>query len=188
MTRVPMLSLLAWLIAVFLIAGIVHISAIFLLPSVAAHDSYARLASAIQGRGFQPAAALAPVQDALPFTDPATTVTVCRFDLGAAPWRIRVDTDSEALTSLSFRARNGTVFHTLTDRAALRGRLDVFLGTTAQVDAAEAGDTDDGPAREVRLVSPSQVGLVFLRTMPASSAGLDALRRRVRDAVCQPAG
>ena len=188
MTRPSLTATIVWLLAVLMVAAIVHISSIFLLPSVAAQNAYARLSQGVDEPGFRILPVLEPGDASLPFTDPGTTLAVCRFDLGSGPWRIRVDIDSEALTSLSFRGRGGTVFHTLIDRAALRGRLDVFLGTAAQIDAAEANDTDDSPVREVRLAAPSPVGLVFIRAMASSPAGGAGLRRRMESAECRPAG
>ena len=188
MNRPSLAAAAVWCLAVLMIAGIVHVSSILLLPRVAGQDSYVRLSGATDAPGFKVLPGPAPADASLPFTDPGTTLAACRFDLGSSPWRIRVDIDNEALTSLSFRARNGTVFHTLTDRAALRGRLDVLLGTAAQVDAAEANDTDETPVREVRLVSPTPVGVVFVRAMASSVAGSGALRRRLEAAECRPAG
>ena len=187
MKRVSIAEILVWLVAVVLVAGIVHISSILLLPQVAARNSYVRLSSVAAPGGFRILPASAPGDESLPFTDPGAMLAICRFDLGAGPFRIRVDIDNEALTSLSFHSRRGDVFHTLTDRAALRGRLDVVLGTAAQVDAAEAADTEETPVKEVRLVSPSLTGLVVIRAMASSAAGIEALKRRIAAAECRPA-
>lgn len=175
------------MLAVLMIAGIVHISSILLLPSVATRNSYTRLSPLAPARGFAIMPAVKPGDESLPFTDPGAILAVCRYDLGAGPWRIRVDIDSEALTSLSFYSSSGLVFHTLTDRAALRGRLDVMLGTAAQVEAAEAADTDETPVNEVRLASSSRSGLVLIRAMAPSRAGAEPLMRRLKAAECGPA-
>lgn len=186
MKRVSIAEILVWLVAVLLVAGIVHISSVLLLPAVAARNSYVRLSSLAAPGGFRILPTPAPDDESLPFTDPGAILAICRFDLGASPFRIRVGIDNEALTSLSFHSRRGDVFHTLTDRAALRGRLDVVLGTAAQVDAAEATDTEESPVKEVRLVSPSQTGLVVIRAMASSGAGVDAVKRRIAAAECRP--
>lgn len=187
MKRVSIAEILIWLVAVLLVAGIVHISSVLLLPQVAARNSFVRLSSLTSSGGFRILPTPVPGDDALPFTDPGAILAICQFDLGGNPWRIRVGIDTEALTSLSFHSRRGDVFHTLTDRAALRGRLDVMLGTAAQIDAAEATDTDNAPVQEVRLVSPSQTGLVVIRAMASSEAGVDGLKRRIEAAECRPA-
>ena len=186
MKRVSIAEILVWLVAVVLVAGIVHISSILLLPQVAARNSYVRLSAPMPTPGFRILPTPAPGDESLPFTDPGAVLAICQFDLAANPWRIRVGIDNEALTSLSFHARRGDVFHPLTDRAALRGRLDVMLGTAAQIDAAEATDTENTPVREVRLVSPSQTGLVVIRAMASSEAGVDGLKRRIEAAECRP--
>ena len=185
-TRASLAEVMVWCLAVLMIAAIVHISSIFLLPSVAARDSFVRLTAVTASPGFTLLPSPTPGDESLPFADPGTILAACRYDLAASPWRIRVDIDSEAMTSLSFYGRKGTVFHTLTDRAALRGRLDVMLGTAAQVDAAEAADTEDVPVKEVRLVSPSQSGTVVIRAMASSRARERALRQRLEAAECRP--
>ena len=187
MRRVSIAESLVWLLAVLLVAGIVHISSVLLLPQVAARNSFVRLSPLAPPQGFRILPTPAPADESLPFTDPGVTLAICRFDLGASPWRIRVGIDSEALTSLSFHSRRGDVFHTLTDRAALRGRLDVVLGTAAQIEAAEATDTEDAPVKEVRLASPSQTGLVVVRAMASNAAGAEVLKQRIEAGECRPA-
>ena len=186
-TRASFAEGVVWCLAVAMVAVVVHVSSIFLLPSVAGRDSYVRLSAATASPGFVMLPPPKPGDESLPFTDPGVILAVCRYDLRASPWRVRVDIDSEALTSLSFYARKGTVFHTLTDRAALRGRLDVMLGTAAQVEAAEAADTEDVPVKEVRLVSPSPTGTVAIRAMASGGAGDRVLKQRLAAAECRPA-
>ena len=180
-------SALTWLLATILVAAIVHITSVFLMPALAQRDSYSRLAPMLDDTGFRTLPSATPGSEALPFTDPGVLLAACRFDLSKGPWRVRVAVDSEALTSLSFRSRTGAVFHVLTDRAALQGRLDVLLGTAAQIDAVEAADTDDAPTREVRLVAPATVGLVFMRSMAPSASGIGSLTRRISAADCRSA-
>ncbi len=187
MSRMSFREILTWLFATALVAAIVHITSIFLLPAVAQVDSYSRLAPLLnEDGGFRVLPGATPGSDALPFADPGTVLAVCRYDLRKGPFRVRIGIDNEALTSLSFRSRSGNVFHVLTDRAALRGRLDVLLGTAAQIDAAEAADTDDSPTRDVRLVAPTAMGLIFVRAMPPSADGMETLRRRLSAADCRP--
>lgn len=187
MSRMSLREALTWLLGTVLVASIVHITSVFLLPALAQMDSYSRLAPLLDGDGFRVLPAATPDAETLPFTDPGTVLAVCRYDLARGPWRVRIAIDSEALTSLSFRSRTGTVFHVLTDRAALRGKLDVLLGTVAQIDAAEAADSDDSPTREVRLVAPTTTGMVFVRAMPPSAGGMETLRRRLSAADCRTA-
>ena len=168
------------------VAGIVHVSSVLLLPVVASQNSFTRLSAMMpDGTGFHVLPAPRPGDTSLPFSDPGLITAACRFTLGASPWRVRIDIDGEALTSLSFYSRSGLVFHTLTDRAALRGRLDVLLGTAAQIDAAEAADTDDAPANEVRLLSPSRDGIVLVRAMAPSPTGDEAVKARIVRADCR---
>ena len=90
------------------------------------------------------------------------------------------------MVSLSFHGRTGAVFHSLTDRAALRGRLDVVVATADQIETIEAGDTDDAPPQDIRITSPAAQGFVLLRALPASPAGEARLRARIASTGCEP--
>lgn len=175
-----------WVLATALVAGTVHIASVFAMPRFAGRDAYARLASLTSDKGFSWIPAPRPGNSAIPFNDPGTLIAVCRYDLDAAPLRVRATAGAEDFSTLSFHARSGVVFHAVTERAALRGEIDILLGTAAQIAAIEAADSDEGPASEIRLQSPTRTGFVLLRAMPASAFGLGALRKRVEAAECAP--
>ena len=179
-------ALAVWSLAALLIAGIVHLASVLLMPTVASNDAYARLSTHTIAPGFNDISIVLG-DGALPFLDTAVELRACRYDLRVAPYRLRIDIDAEALTTMSFHSRTGIVFHTLTDRAALRGRLSVLVGTPAQIEAVEAADVDDTQTEEVRLVSPSTTGIILLRAMAPTDAGREALRRRLAKSVCAAA-
>ena len=183
--RIPSLAAATvWSMAGLLIAVVVHVSSVLLLPLLATQDAYAKLASVPANAGPQLLSSNAVV-NGLPFADRGTLLAACRFDLRASPLRVRLDIDRDALSTVSFHARNGVVFQVLTDRAAFQGRLDVLLGVPAQIDLAEAADTDEAPSEEVRLTAPSREGFVLFRGLASSPAQTAALRRRFAQAVCR---
>jgi uncharacterized membrane protein len=74
------------------------------------------------------------------------------------------------------------VFYAVTDRAAVRGSLDLVVMTRAQLDEALAGENEDDPTRDVRIVAPAETGLVVVRVLasrPSQRAEAEAVARAV---------
>jgi uncharacterized membrane protein len=55
------------------------------------------------------------------------------------------------------------VFFAVTDRAAVRGELQIVVLTQRQLDEALAQEDEDEPSRDVRIVAPRRVGFVIIR-------------------------
>jgi uncharacterized membrane protein len=182
-------AVFAWALAVFFVAGCVHLSSILLMPRLAPKDAFTRLADIEStGGGFAIVPPARPGKAAIPFADSATILAMCRYDLTKGPWRVRATVDDESMVSLSFHGRTGAVFHSLTDRAALRGHLDVVVATADQIETIEAGDVEDAPPQDIRITSPAAQGFVLLRAMPGSPAGEARLRARIAATGCAPEG
>ncbi len=179
-------SLLTWGAAALLVAAIVHLSSILLMPRLAGRDAYSRLAAYAPSSGFHLLPAPRPGASVTPFADPGTPVAVCRYDLAGGVWRLRGAVEEENMMTLTFYARPGVVFHTVGERAALGGRIDVTLGTATQIEAIEAADAEGVAPRDVRLIAPGVTGFVLVRAMPASPFDLDALRKRMEGIECAP--
>lgn len=177
---------LVWVVAILLVAGVVHLASILLMPRLAARDAYSRLTAFAPPTGFAIVPGPRPGATVTPFADPATILAVCRFDLGAGPLRVRGAADEDNLMTLGFYARPGVVFHTIGERAALRGRLDVLLGTAAQIEAIEAADAEGAAPLDVRLTAPAATGFVLARAMPASPWAAEGLRKRLAALECAP--
>jgi uncharacterized membrane protein len=176
----------AWGLAVILVAGCVHLSSILLMPRLAPRDAFTRLGVMEPSNGFTLLPAARPDDVRIPFADGATMLAICRYDLTEGPWRLRAVVDDESMLSLSFHGRGGSVFHSLTDRAALRGRLDVVVATADQIETIEANDTDDAPPSDIRITSPATQGFVLMRAMPGSPASEARMRARIEAMSCAP--
>lgn len=155
---------LALAVAIGLVlAGIVHISTVLSVPYLAKHSAYDRLAD---GLTMHKSALVTPAAaPSLPFSDPATVLAVCPFDLAKVPVRVRAPVGDHLLT-LSFLGSDGRIFYGLSDRAAQRGVIDLVLMTRAQLDEALRADAEDEVPRDVRLMSPVERGLVIVRVLP----------------------
>jgi uncharacterized membrane protein len=153
--------LLATLCGIVL-AGVVHIVIVLAAPRFAERDAFARLRNTITAQNAQIVAAPGAGGTWLPHPDPAVVVAACAFDLSAGP--MRVSTQTGALPqSVSLHAKGGSVFFAVTDRAAIRGELELVVMTRRQLDEALAEEDEDEPSRDVRIVAPRREGLAIVR-------------------------
>ncbi|MFT4097220.1 MAG: hypothetical protein QM651_08835 [Rhodoblastus sp.] len=173
---------LPWALGALFLAGIVHISSIFLMPRLAGNDAYVRLGGQIQGVTALPDAS---TTQSLPFQDQRAEYSVCHYDLDLGATRVRSNVTSDALVAISFHDRTGRIFYSTTDRAALRGRIDVRLLTARQLDAVEASDPEDQTPQELRLTPPTSMGFVLVRALIEQPGGRAAAQEAAKAVVCQ---
>ena len=199
--RPDLLSIGVGLLIVGLVAGFTHLVAILLLPQVATRDAYDLLVARSPKDSpakSSPAATdrvgamillppARPGDTLIPFRDPAAVQGLCFYDLGAAPMRIRTKVAEGRLLTLSFRTRDGRIFYSMTDRAALRGTIDIRLGTSAQLDlVAEGDDEDAGLPEELRLKAPALTGLVVATALVARPSERAEAEARIKAIECRP--
>lgn len=177
-------GLIPWLLACLMFAGIVHFSSVLLMPQVAPHDSYGRLAPFFAGGGLHALPLAEPGQEALPFLDPAFAYAVCGYDLADGPLRLRASFAAVPYVSLSFHSRRGLVFYSFTDRAASHGKIDVVVLSGAQLAQAEEQDTEDEPVQELRLLAPENHGFVLLRALALAPPDMPFAQARLAAVTC----
>ena len=172
----------ATLAIVVLTAALTHLSAILLLPEVAGKDAVSLLAA----RNKPNVMALLPsTPGVIPFTDPATVQGVCLFDLTKAPLRVRAKTEPGRLLTLSFRAADGRIFYSMTDRAALHDAIDIRLVTADQLKVIEAADNEDEALpSELRLQAPSTKGLLLVTALVARPSEAQDAAERIKVVSC----
>jgi uncharacterized membrane protein len=178
---------LPWAAATLLIAGIVHIVSILLMPSLAPRDAYARLLAAVGDAPMNKLVILppmAPGAEPLPFEDPAFAEAVCVYDLSKGLLHVTATADGEDLLGLSFHARAGRVFHAVTDRAAIKGKIDIVIGDERQMDALQS-ESDEGPPQEVRLTAPTKRGFVLVRSFAKRPSDQGRARERLDSVTCE---
>ena len=179
-----LLVALATLAVTVLTAGLTHFSAVLLLPEVASKDAVSLLA-AHGKRNEMALLAPQPGAGAAPFTDPATVQGACLFDLASAPLRVRAKTEEGRLLTLSFRASDGRIFYSMTDRAALHGTIDIRLVTAGQLKVIEAGDDEDEALpSELRLAAPAAKGLLLVTALVARPGERQDAEARVKAVSC----
>ncbi len=152
-----------FLAAVAVAAALVHLAVVLLVPVVASHDAYARLAKLGPAGATVALPRGAPDERRFPWNDPALAASVCRFDLSTGPIRVKAPVGRAGFASVSFHTRRGSVFYALTDRAATHGRMEAVIVTPAQLRVLVAHDDEDDPTQDLRVVSPTLEGFVIMR-------------------------
>jgi len=183
-----LLGRLPWLMAMLIVGAIVHIVSVLALPSLAPRDAFARLEALTPLNTFAPLPPTRPGAELLPFEDSAIASGVCRYDLAAGPLRLRAQVVADRLLAFTFYSRQGQIFYAMTDRAALRGAIDVRVVTAAQLEALEARDPDDEPPQELRLTSATPVGFIMVRAFAAQPGDLPDARARAASVSCASEG
>ncbi|PTM38910.1 hypothetical protein [Bosea sp. 124] len=170
--------LLLTTVAGFVLAGIVHIVTILLIPVLSRSDAN----NAYRALGTGGRAELISANDSrgLPLpreADLATVTAVCSYDLSAGPMRVVARAGTLPL-GLTLHRRGGGVIYAITDRAAIRGVVEFVVMTDEQRDERIARDEDGEAARELRIVSDTDQGLIVARVLvrhPSDRADAEAL-------------
>ena len=174
-------KLLFCVVATLVLAGVVHLSAILAIPALAERDAYSRLSRGLDSDNAELIAS-GGESTWLPYPDPAVSVSACIYDLAQGP--VRVSTQVAGLfQSLSLHSRRG-IFFAVTDRAAVRGSLEVVVMTGEQ--HAQAVAEEDEPSSDVRVVSPTPTGLVVVRLLAATPSQKPEADARARAVTCAP--
>lgn len=160
------------------LGAIVHLLVVLRVPAFAERDAYGRLQPVTSGNNATLLAPTTPGGERMPLPDPAMALAVCSFDLTKGPVRITAAAFPYVET-LAFHQRGGGVFYALNDRAAVRGSIEIVLMTQRQLDEQLAREDEDEIVRELRVVSPSQRGLVVARAL----APWPSLKKQAEDAV-----
>lgn len=165
------------------IAGMVHLSAVLAMPWLSEQDAFSRLAGTLAADRAQIVAAPATGETWLPQPDPNLAISACAYNLADGPVRIASRTGS-LFESVSFHGRGGGVYYAITDRAAVRGVLELLVMNRAQHDEALAREDEDDPSRDLRVVSPGQQGLVIVRVLAATASQRAEAEEAARGVSC----
>ncbi|MEK4035626.1 DUF1254 domain-containing protein [Methylocystis sp. IM3] len=177
---------LPWAAATLLIAGIVHLVSVLLMPAVAPNTAYARVLRVVAEAPSEKLVALppaAPGAERLPFEDPAFAEGVCVYDLSKGLLRVSTAAEGDDFLAFSFHSGGGRLYHAITDRAAIKGKIDIVVGDERQIDALQ-GMSDEAPPQEVRLTSPTKRGFVLIRAFAKRPGDQARARERINAVNC----
>ena len=175
-----------WMAGVLVLAGIVHIVSVLALPYMAARDAFGRLAAVAAVNQLTMLPKPEHGKEIAPFGDPALVTAVCRYDISETPFRLSAVVSGESLVLISFHDRFGKVFYSLTDRAAVRGRIEAVVVTAGQKEALEAEDSEDGPGSDLRLVTTRNQGFILLRSLAEQPGDYARMQQLFENVSCAP--
>ena len=165
------------------LGGIVHLTAVLAMPWLAEQDAFSRLRASVSADRSEIVATPGDQATWLPYPDPNVALATCAYSLEEGP--VRVSARTRALfQSLSLHARGGGVFFAITDRAAIRGALDLVVMTRRQLDEALANEDPDEPSRDVRITSPTREGLIVVRALAAFPSQREEATDAARSVSC----
>ncbi|MGL4729476.1 MAG: DUF1254 domain-containing protein [Bosea sp. (in: a-proteobacteria)] len=158
------------------LGGMVHIATILMVPWLARSDAVSRFAET-GADGKAERIMVAPGEPAIVDLDPATVIASCGYDLTEGPLRV-VARAGTAPLALSIHPRGGGVSYAITDRAAIRGNLEIVILTPAQLADRIGRDDDGSTSRELRVTLARPQGIVLARALarrPSDRAEAEAL-------------
>ena len=176
-------GVLAFVLGVLMLAGIVHITAILLVPVMAENDGWSRIARVAGEERFNEVPLAPSAGAAVPGLDPLFVHGACRLHLGEGPVSVGVQ-ESERFWSLALYDTHGTVLFSLNDRTATDGRLDMLIVNPVQAAQLKAEAASLGETVVVESPSDELVALVRFYAPVRSMAG--EAREALKKAPCEP--
>lgn len=180
-----MIRWLGWVLAGIFLGGIVHLSTILMLPSLATRDAYARLLPLTATNQITLLSQPSPEGAALPLMDPAFATAICRYDLSASPLKLRMPL-AQAYTSVTFYTRRGIAFYAINDRAAGGRVIELDLMTPEQRSLVPE-DEEVTAADRLIVESPTPTGLMVLRALAPEPGAMPTVRGILSAARCSAA-
>lgn len=169
------------------LAGMVHLTAVLGMPWLGGNDALAHLRDTVNSDQAEmvalPGGRGGPNGEWLPRPDPAAAIGACAYNLREGPARISART-GPLFQSLSAHARGGTAFYAVTDKAAVRGALDLVLLTSEQLEEIVAREDEDEVSRDVRVVAPRLEGYVLVRVLAALPSQRQEAEETARSVAC----
>lgn len=172
------MSFVRWLIAVIVIAALAHGAALYFGPSL--------IMSIVMGRASAVAGVNAMAYPPRPTASNNTVVrsspdllySICVYDVSAGPLELSATVPPDTYWSAAFYDFNTNNYRVLNDSQV--GRSVAIVLTKAGSPAAQA------LAGAETVVSPTDRGLILIRTLISNEAALPALEASRKDTTCSP--
>jgi uncharacterized membrane protein len=178
-------TLVLYLLLCLVLAGLIHIAAVLTLPGLAPKNAWARLVPLGPANTMLQVPPLSPGHEIMPMMAPDVRYTICRFDLGAGPVRVRAAVPND-LWLIAFYTPEGDNFYTVAGADMKRAQIDLIIAKADQP-VAEAGVDAPEEADEVVVVtSPVTQGIAMIRAPlsgPSRGAGIE---EALKAAYCGP--
>lgn len=173
------MSFVRWLIAVIIIAALAHGAALYFGPSLIMGVAMGRASSAVgvNTMGYPPRPNAD--NDTIVRSSPDLLYNTCVYDVSDKPLLLTAEVPPGTYWSAAFYDLNTNNYRVINDKQATTGGIRVLLVKTGTPSA-------ETPAGAETITTPTERGLILIRTLvndEASFAAIDAARKQ---ATCRP--
>ncbi len=174
-----MMEKLPWAVAGLFAAGIIHILAIFAIPTLAGRDAWGRLSAAMPLNTL--AIADGKTVPRLPFTSPSDVVAYCLFDISKGNLVVKSPLPEPAW-SLMLSTRSNENFYLVTGADAKRPQVRLLV--LPQERLSEEASTEEGGEQSI-VVAPAKKGIVAIRAPLRGESFRTQAMEEMRKAQCE---
>lgn len=166
-----------WIAATILVAMIVHLGSIYLLPRVVMMRALERLGAAnTMHVGKRPTSA----SHAIVRPSPDILYATCPYDLSKGPLRVTTPVIHTSYWSVSAFDSNTDNFFVKNDQQTPAASLELVV-----VERGQAWPKLDNAVERVILFSPSEKGLILIRTVIDDDKHIPAIEASLHQARCE---
>ncbi|GGB50738.1 hypothetical protein GCM10011316_23600 [Roseibium aquae] len=182
MTLSTRMSLALGLLAVLMLAAIVHILVIFSIPGSVTHTAFSDAAAFGPDSRFNVLPDILPGREPLPDLDPAMSHAVCRFHLDEGPVRFTA-TIPAPFWSMGLFDASGQTIYSLNNRTAGSDTLSLLLLSPSQLSILRQNPPED--LDDLIVIETEQTeGLALLRAYLSHPVQKSELRSALNSAQC----
>lgn len=167
------------------LAGLIHIVAVLMLPSLAPKNAQARLAALGPANTMIEIPPAGPGRQVMPMMAPDVRYAFCRFDLTAGPVRLKAVVPDE-LWLIALYTPEGDNFYSVVGADMRRAQLELVITSPDQT-VEEAGvDAPEGSENVIVVNSPANEGVALIRAPLAGPSRASYAERALKATTCGP--
>jgi uncharacterized membrane protein len=165
-------------------AAIVHICTVFAIPQFYRNDAVERLARTLPLHTFLMLPQARPRQQVLPFQQPDTRYSICRFDLRTGPLVVKAEL-SEPGWTLSGYNPGGASFYVLPANEARKINLSLLVQPSGERFIGPASDARSLEQDTSQIVSPGRTGLIVIQAPLKGRTYVGEIEQTLSKASCR---
>ncbi|MFO7478580.1 MAG: DUF1254 domain-containing protein [Methyloceanibacter sp.] len=167
------------------LAGLIHVVAVLMLPSLAPRNAQARLAALGPANTMIELPAASPGRQAMPMMAPDVRYAFCRFDLADGPVRLRAAVPDE-LWLVALYTPEGENFYSVVGADMKRPEIDLIIVAADQT-VEEAGvDAPEWSDEIIVVNAPANEGIALIRAPLAGPSRASQAELALRATSCGP--
>ena len=178
-------TLFAGLLAVCMLAGIVHIVTILLVPHYSGSDGWSRASAAAVNEGWTVHDSPRSPEAVIPGLDPLFVHGLCNIATGEAPALLSLEA-ANRFWSLALYNRSGTVVFSLNDRTAVDGALEMLVVNSFDAERLKENPQADTEGMIIVETTNDELIAVLRLYAPEAADRLEG-KAQIAAAQCAPA-